>query len=874
MLGFIHQRPWPRAFVALVLSFLFILLAACSSRGGATVQPPASNAQGEAPLASAATAAPSNTVTILDDTTHATVEAAVADIIATSEAQPAQATAAKDDVARNQARGGGVLPAGPSAAIAPATGSANTQVTVSGSGFPANVRVDLYLAGLVRSSSGRAAPQSYANTITDGAGNYRMTLVMPAQWPSGEAIVSGQLTFLVATQDFAARASATFAYQAPIPTPPGPTPTWTPLPTTPTWTPLPPTPTWTPLPATATPTPARNPFVEADPHAGYGNTQITLRGGGFPANTAIYVSLGTFDAQVGGGGEPMRYGAAVTDGGGYFTLTFTMPTVWPDGTAVEPGLLLILVATPDFAQQASDVFEYQTPTPTPANNPSAEIEPRSGTANTQVTVRGGGFPANTQLNLYLSGLVNTNLGRQAPNSYASTTTDGAGNYRLNFTMPANWPDGGAIRSGKLALLVATADFKLRASVTFDYVAPTPTAVSESGWQGRYYNNPNLSGEPVLRRNDAELHFTWGSGSPDPLVPNDEFSASWTRSTTFNAALYRFTVEVDDGVRLFVDDRLILESWREGARRTMSIDYPMQAGSHTVRLDFYEAHGEALVTLDWDQLDGGWRASYFDNKDLRGAPVLERYEPTLQFDWGAGSPDPRIPVDGFSARWTRRISLPGGVYRVTATTDDGMRIWVKDRLILDQWQTQAETYVVDIYVGGGDYDVRVEYFENTANAQAQVRWEKLELPVPAPTATPGSPRAGVLFDGDPRTNRRGANPTFCSGFESECNFAGCAPDYRLVWGPYCRESDYPYIKPGLYQVTLQGTGAVRAGATDYGATNQLFAFGQHEFTLPGSYRFCWAGRQNNGYGFETVVQSLDPSAAVQRITVEYIGEQCP
>ncbi|MCB0188419.1 MAG: hypothetical protein KDE31_29315, partial [Caldilineaceae bacterium] len=145
--------------------------------------------------------------------------------------------------------------------------------------------------------------------------------------------------------------------------------------------------------------------------------------------------------------------------------------------------------------------------------------------------------------------------------------------------------------------------------------------------------------------------------------------------------------------------------------------------------------------------------------------------------------------------------------------------------------------------------------------------------PAPTATPVSGTGRILFDSDPRNNRRGVNPTFCSGFESECNFGNCPENYRLVWGPYCRESDYPYIKPGLYRITLHGSGTVRAGATDYGATDQLFGFAEEILTLPGSYTFCWPGKAANGYGFETVVQSTGDAAAVTRITVEYLGENC-
>jgi hypothetical protein len=490
--------------------------------------------------------------------------------------------------------------------------------------------------------------------------------------------------------------------------------------------------------------------VEVTPRSGSGGAQLTLRGGGFPANTTVNVHLGTFDAQV-GGGTPARYGATRTDGSGNFILSFTLPTIWPDGTAVDAGLLLILVATENFSHQASAVFDNLVPTPTPAGNPYAVAEPSSGSAGTQVTISGGGFPPNTRVDLYLAGLVGVAAAGAQPTSYANAITDNAGNFRLGFVLPATWPDGEPLTSGTLALLVATQDFSRRANATFDYVAPTPTAVSTPGpWRGSYYNNPDLRDDPVLVRDEAEVRFFWGLGSPDLLVPSDNFSASWQRTATFVDGLYRFTVEVDDGVRLFINDQLIIESWRRGERRILSLDFPMRAGEATIRLDYFEYTGAALVALTWGQV--------------------------------------------------------------------------------------------------GSY-------------------------APAPTATPGGPNTGVLFSDNPRNNQRRVNNYFCSGFESECNFAGCARNYRLVWGPYCREGDYPYIQPGHYRVTLYGSGRVRAGATDYGLTQQLFSLGQQEVDLPGSYTFCWPGRQNGGYGFETIVQSLGTYAAVDWITVEYLGDQC-
>jgi len=138
------------------------------------------------------------------------------------------------------------------------------------------------------------------------------------------------------------------------------------------------------------------------------------------------------------------------------------------------------------------------------------------------------------------------------------------------------------------------------------------------------------------------------------------------------------------------------------------------------------------------------------------------------------------------------------------------------------------------------------------------------PTPIP---PGPPR--VIFDGDPRDSA-----WLCDGgFRSDCDFSGCAKDLRLVWGPFCRHFDYSNVTPGKYSVTIQGQGNVNLGATDFGLTGEMFAFGRYETSLPASFTFCWPGLQPGGFGFEIIVQSKGTDASVSRIKLEHLGVGC-
>jgi hypothetical protein len=121
------------------------------------------------------------------------------------------------------------------------------------------------------------------------------------------------------------------------------------------------------------------------------------------------------------------------------------------------------------------------------------------------------------------------------------------------------------------------------------------------WRGEYFNNRWLTEMPVLIRQDAAIDFSWGSGSPGSGVPADNFSARWRRYVSFDANTYRFTVSADDGVRLWVDDKLLIEAWQDPQVTTYSADISLAQGYHRVRLEYYEAGGSAAVRLSWERV---------------------------------------------------------------------------------------------------------------------------------------------------------------------------------------------------------------------------------------------------------------------------------
>lgn len=265
---------------------------------------------------------------------------------------------------------------------------------------------------------------------------------------------------------------------------------------------------------------------------------------------------------------------------------------------------------------------------------------------------------------------------------------------------------------------------------------TPT-VSIAEWRGEYYANRSLWGTALLVRNDSIINYDWGLSAPAVGLPSDGFSVRWTRTLRFDEGRYRFHAVVDDGVRLYVDGVLVIDSWVDGGRRELTTERDLSAGDHNLRVEYYDNTGSALIWVWWERIASpsptptekpatypDWKGRYWDNPALEGTRRILRNDEQLDFNWGRGSPDHRLPVDNFSARWTRTVKFDEATYRFYLLVDDGARVWVDGKLVIDEWREGAlrEVYA-DVALTQGKHELEVHYFERAGDARIRVRWER-------------------------------------------------------------------------------------------------------------------------------------------------------
>lgn len=137
-------------------------------------------------------------------------------------------------------------------------------------------------------------------------------------------------------------------------------------------------------------------------------------------------------------------------------------------------------------------------------------------------------------------------------------------------------------------------------------SPTPTLTptlppGPPPWLGEYYDNIRLAGQPVLVRSDEVLSFDWGTGSPDPAVPSDLFTARWRRDAWVPANTYGFSVDVDDGVRLWIDGVLLLDEWHESSGQQLTIHIYLAEGVHSFTVEYLEIEQYARILFSMEPL---------------------------------------------------------------------------------------------------------------------------------------------------------------------------------------------------------------------------------------------------------------------------------
>lgn len=247
---------------------------------------------------------------------------------------------------------------------------------------------------------------------------------------------------------------------------------------------------------------------------------------------------------------------------------------------------------------------------------------------------------------------------------------------------------------------------------------------------------------------SKFHHATETASPGYYaVTLDNYDVRAELTATEHAGFHRYTFPETDSSAILIDvSHALHRTCRNGSIEIIGDSVVQGYGDYGYPVWFYAQFSrpfhssgtwsgcrpvQPFVTIPARALtpgDGSGRhglmGEYFNNKNLSGQPEFTRIDSVINFRWGMDRCDARLGLDGFSIRWTGILTPPvSGLYQLRLETDDGVRFFLDDSLLIDQWVNRGETAdIVSVKLEAGrPYNVRIEYYEYVGVSLARFKW---------------------------------------------------------------------------------------------------------------------------------------------------------
>jgi hypothetical protein len=247
------------------------------------------------------------------------------------------------------------------------------------------------------------------------------------------------------------------------------------------------------------------------------------------------------------------------------------------------------------------------------------------------------------------------------------------------------------------------------------------------WRGEYYNNRDLAGDPVVVRQDSGLNFNWSLGSPGPKVPRDNFSVRWTRSVLLKEGMYNFKIQHDDGMRIYVDGKIIYDSWYDQSVSYKTRRVPLKGGYRTLMVEYYDHIGNAIAAMTFEPDPGDY--SDYESDPGENPPLIIKIDSSA-FQWGGPTGDRYVSSGGFGGGtffWTYNTStnavnygrwFPGlgdaGNYEIYAYIPGNSASTSNARYLIHHYGKLDERSVNQGQNGGRFVSLGIYYFSGNRN----------------------------------------------------------------------------------------------------------------------------------------------------------------
>ncbi len=258
--------------------------------------------------------------------------------------------------------------------------------------------------------------------------------------------------------------------------------------------------------------------------------------------------------------------------------------------------------------------------------------------------------------------------------------------------------------------------------------------------------------------------------------------------------------------------------------------------------------------------GEYFANHNPDNPFSGSATLLRLDPNVDFDWGNGAPDPSVGADHFTARWTGSFQAQfNETYTLYTATDDGVRLYVNGKLLINQWIDQGVTeYGAQInLLAGQRYNLEMDFYENGGGAAAHLSWSSRSTPKaiipqsqlyaatnPPPGVAITAPVSGATYTAPASVTISASAAAQANAIDSVAFFLGNSRIANVLSSPYTftttglASGTYTLTavvadKTGLSSTSAPVTIAIKPGSgLAYGLNSRPSA--QAYFNLPSSF----------------------------------------
>ncbi|MEJ0106190.1 MAG: glycoside hydrolase family 3 C-terminal domain-containing protein [Bacteroidota bacterium] len=232
--------------------------------------------------------------------------------------------------------------------------------------------------------------------------------------------------------------------------------------------------------------------------------------------------------------------------------------------------------------------------------------------------------------------------------------------------------------------------------------------SNEGLQAEYFNNIKLEGKAAFIRTDKKIDFHWTLFSPEPdKLEADFYSVRWTgKLKAPGTGKYKIGLEGNDGYRLYINNKLVIDNWRKQTYGTLLVDHSFEKNrNYDIRIEFFEPNGNATIKLVWNaEIKNDWK------KKIQDAVAIAKQSDvaiiTVGIQEGEFQDRAMLSLPGHQEELIRKVAATGKpvIALLVAGSAITMNSWLdKVNSVIDIWYPGEEGghAVADVLLG--DYN---------------------------------------------------------------------------------------------------------------------------------------------------------------------------